>query len=167
MVIEEADVPATITGDFAERLARAIHRGYVANARARGETETVNPSTVPWDRLPEDLRQANIAQAAAIGDKLRTIGATVVPDSTSASDFAFTDQEIELLARQEHDRWMRERRAAGWTYGVPRDNTRKHHPYLRDWQYLDQGAQDKDREAARAIPEILHAAGYNVTRLAG
>jgi hypothetical protein len=62
---------------------------------------------------------------------------------------------------------MRERRAAGWTYGVPRDNTRKHHPDLRDWQYLDQGAKDKDREAARAIPEILHAAGYHVTRLSG
>ena len=159
-------MPATITGDVAERIARAIHRSYVTSARSRGETAADNPSTVPWERLPDDLRQANLAQAAAIDDKLRIIDATIVSESPGPPDFAFTGQEIELLARQEHDRWMRDRLAAGWTYGAIRDNEGKHHPDLREWSQLDRPAQDKDREAIRAIPEILHDAGYAIRRLA-
>ncbi len=158
-------MPATITGDVAEQIARAIHRGYVASARARGETEAANPSTVPWERLPADLRQANLAQAAAIGDKLLTIGAAVVPDSPDSPDFAFTGQEIELLARQEHDRWTQERISQGWTYGKPRDNQRKIHPDLRDWASLGDSGREKDRDTIREIPELLRDAGFGIRRL--
>ncbi len=89
----------------------------------------------------------------------------MVPDGAGSTGFAFTDQEIELLARQEHDRWMRDRLAAGWTYGVPRDDTRKQHPDLKDWRLLGPEDKDKDREAIRALPEVLHDAGYSITRL--
>ena len=118
-VIQEACIPANIRDDFTERLARSIHNAYVAMQGAKGETPVTDPWMVPWERLPEDLRQSNIAQAADIGAKLEEIGAIVVPRSASAPVFAFTDPETEHLGQLEHQRWMREMLAAGWKYGSP------------------------------------------------
>jgi hypothetical protein len=165
-VIEEAWMPANIRDDaFVERLARLIHEDYVAQSRARGETETTNPSTVPWDELSGDLRQANVAQAAGISAKLEAINATVVPGSVNAPPFRFTDKEIEDLAKMEHVRWMAERIAQGWTYGAQRDKARKIHPDLVDWAALPRGEQEKDRDSIRQIPGLLHEAGFQILRL--
>jgi voltage-gated potassium channel Kch len=164
-VIEEACVPEDIRDDLTEQLARSIHRAYVAMEASRGETEATNPSMVSWERLPESLRQSNIAQAVDIGDKLATIGAVVVPESATAPEFAFVGDEVELLAKLEHQRWMSEKLADGWTYGQPRDNARKVHPDLKDWMDLNDATRDKDRNAIRSLPATLRAEGFQILRL--
>jgi hypothetical protein len=165
-VIQEACMPANIRDDaFIQQLARSIHADYVAKSEARGETEAENKSMVSWDKLPKDLRDANVAQAAGIGAKLEAINAVVVPESAEASDFSFTPEEIEGLAELEHKRWMNERIAQGWSYGPKRDDRRKIHPDLQEWDALDEGTREKDREAVRAIPGILREAGYQILRL--
>ena len=102
-VIQEACVPADIRADFTEQLARSIHSAKVAMGSARGFTPATDPEMLPWESLPEDLRQLNFAQAADIGAKLEAIGAIVVPQSAAAPAFAFADQEIENLARLQHE----------------------------------------------------------------
>lgn len=163
-VIPEACVPERIEV-VDEQLARSIHSAYVAQAKARGETEKTNPSMVPWENLPADLRQANIAQAMDIGAKLAAIGAVVIPESAAAPVFVFTDGEVEFLSQLEHQRWMRERIDAGWTYGQSRNNRRKIHPDLRDWADLSEQVRNKDRDAIRALPATLHDAGFQILRL--
>jgi RyR domain len=156
-------MPANIRDDaFVERLARSIHHEYVVKSQARGET---NPSAVPWGELPDDLRQANVAQAAAIGAKLEAINAVVVPRSAAGPAFRFTDKEIEDLAELEHERWMRERIGQGWRYGEERDNRRRIHPSLVDWAVLPEAERKKDRDSVLAIPGILRDAGYQIRRL--
>ncbi len=156
-------MPANIRdGAFVEQLARSIHHDYVVKSQARGET---GPSAVPWEELSDDLRQANVAQAADIGAKLEAVNAVAVPESATAPEFHFTDREVEDLAELEHERWMSERIARGWTYGANRDNERKIHPGLVDWSVLPEGEREKDRNAVRAIPGILRDAGYQILRL--
>jgi hypothetical protein len=162
--IQEACVPANIRDDFTEQLARLIHNAYVASESAKGETPTTNPSMVPWEKLPEYLRQSNVAQALDIGAKIKEIGAIVVPQSASAPAFKFDDKEIEHLAELEHQRWMKEKLAAGWTYGQPRDNERKIHPDLREWNDLSGPVQDKDRNAIRTLTATLGDTGYQILR---
>jgi hypothetical protein len=165
-VIQEACMPANIRDDaFIEQLARSIHADYVAKSEARGETEAENKSMVPWGKLPKDLRDANVAQAAGIGAKLEAINAVVLPESAEASDFSFTPEEVEGLAELEHKRWMNERIAQGWSYGPKRDDRRKIHPDLQEWDALDERTREKDRDAVRAIPGILSEAGYQILRL--
>ena len=164
-VIEEACVPSNIRDDFTEQLARSIHSAYVAMEAAHGSTPATNPSMVPWESLPEDLRQANIAQAAGIGDKMEAIGAIIVPESAGAPDFQFTDEEVERLAEQEHERWMRDRLSQGWRYGQPRNDERKIHPDLQPWAALSAADKDKDRNAIRTLPETLRDAGFQILRL--
>jgi hypothetical protein len=164
-VIEEACMPANIRDDaFIEQLARSIHEDYVARSRARGETEATNKSMASWNNLPKDLRDSNIAQAAGIGAKLEAVNAVVVPRSADSPEFSFTSREVEDLAEMEHERWMNERIAQGWTHGE-RDNRRKLHPDLVDWADLPDSARQKDRDAVLAIPGILRDAGYQVLRL--
>ena len=158
-------MPANIRDDLTEQLARSIHNAYVAMEIANGETLATNPSMVPWGRLPENLRQSNIAQAIDIGAKIEEIGAIVVPQSASAPMFAFTDSEVEHLAQLEHQRWTREKIALGWKYGQPRDDQRKIHPDLRDWDDLSEPVKDRDRNAVRTLPATLRDAGYQILRL--
>ena len=151
--------------DFTEQLARAIHSVFTAIESGRGNTPLTNPSISPWEKLPEALRQSNIAQAADIGDKMEAIGAIIVPESVGAPEFHFTNDEVERLAQQEHERWMRDRLSQGWTYGQPRDDERKIRPDLQPWDALSEADRDKDRNAIRILPVILHEAGYQILRL--
>jgi hypothetical protein len=166
-----SDRPDTLTTrdnlTNAEQLARSIHGAYVAMESAKGETPTTNPSMVPWEELPENLRQSSVARAADIGVKMEEIGAIVVPESASESEsaFAFTSQEIEHLAEREHQRWVREMIAAGWKYGQPRDDVRKIHPDLQEWDYLSEANKEWNRYAISTLPETLHDAGYQILRL--
>jgi voltage-gated potassium channel Kch len=162
-VIEEACVPARIREDLVDQLARAIHRAYVDNCAARGDSPVVNRSMRPWEQLPDDLKRANLAQAAHIGTKLEAIDCVVTPESVTAPAFAFTDDEIEQLAQMEHERWMQERLAEGKVYGPSREGDQ--HADLADWQYLSNTAREKDRDAIRELPAILREAGFQIIRL--
>ena len=163
-VLEEACVPARIKEDLVDQLARAIHRAYVDNAVARGDSPLVNLAMRPWEQLSGDLKRANLAQAEHIGTKLESINCTVTPESETAPAFAFKADEIEQLAQMEHERWMAERRAEGKVYGPVREGNQ--HPDLVDWQYLSETAREKDRDAVREIPAILQEAGFQILRLA-
>lgn len=162
-VIEEACVPEKIRQDLADQLARAIHRGYVDNGAARGDSPRLNQSMRPWEELPDDLKQANLEQAAHIGIKLDMIDCVVVPEAATTPDFAFTDAEIELLAQVEHRRWAQERQARGYVHGP--DRVGNQHPDLVDWQDLSNSAREKDRDTIRELPAILREAGFQILRL--
>jgi voltage-gated potassium channel Kch len=170
-VLQEACVSAIRTADFAERfarsIARSIHQAYVDAEAAKGATPATNPSMVPWESLSDDLRQANIDQAADYYVKVEAIGAFVAPElgPDAGPGFSFDGPEIELLAELEHERWVRERMSQGWTHGEKRDNDRKIHPDLVSWAILPEGEREKNREAIRAMPGILHRAGYQILRL--
>jgi voltage-gated potassium channel Kch len=162
-VIEEGCVPGRIREDLHDQLARAIHQAYLNHCAAQGDSPQRNPSMRPWAGLPDDLKQANLAQAADISRKLRTIDCAIVPESAAAREFAFTTAEIEQLGEQEHERWMQERQAQGYLPGP--DRAARQHPDLVPWADLNENARNKDRNAIREIPSILQQAGFQIIRL--
>jgi hypothetical protein len=92
------------------------------------------------------------------------IGLSAIPRSGSNEGVTLTDRDVEKLAKAEHRRWMNERTAKGWRHGAMRDNERKLHPDLVEWEYLSEDSRDKDRSAVRAIPEHLAAAGLQIIK---
>jgi RyR domain len=159
---EQDAVPRWLTHDVVERLARLIHDSFLAMRNADGVQLGATPAMKLWDELPEDLREANRAQARDLGNKLELLEATATTTSP-ARPFAFAEEEIEMLARYEHDRWVSERIAAGWTYGK-RDDAAKTHDLLVPWLYLSAKKQEVDREMVRGIPKLVEAAGFFITR---
>ena len=158
-----------LLGGVNESVARAVHADYVRRERDAGHTVADNPSMVPWEELPEDLRESNRRQADDIGAKLRSVGRTIVPLQDWAREpDALCAEEVELLARAEHERWMRERLEQGWRYapGV-KDIARRTSPDLVGWERLTEGARELDRGAVRAIPALLASAGLTMERMSG
>ncbi|MBN1422819.1 MAG: NAD-binding protein [Planctomycetes bacterium] len=159
--------PESILGGVREDLARAVHEVYLRTQAAAGQTREANPHFVPWEDLPEDIREANRAQVDHISVKLQAVRCRLA----SLTDWfprksPFTDEEVERLAEMEHERYVDFLRAAGWTYApAPKDRIRKTNPCICGWEQLSAPMQEIDRDAVRALPEILARAGLEIRRL--
>jgi hypothetical protein len=147
-----------------DRLAEAVHENYLREQLADGVSMGSTASLRPWAELDEDLRESNRAQARDIAHKVAAVGASIVAADDADPAFAFSDAEIEALAREEHSRWSAQRGAAGWVPGRTRDDARKVHPFLTSWETLPEAERDKDRDAVRNIPCVLAHVGLAVTR---
>jgi hypothetical protein len=148
-----------------ERLARAVHEDYVQARLAEGDHPADDPSLVSWDRLPKTLKASNRSQAEDIETKLHTIGCVLVPmHGVAATSFEFTPDEIEALARMEHDRWVAERLQSGWQFGPVRDVRAKRSPYLVPWEQLSEKIRDLDRETVHRLPQHAARAGQEIVR---
>jgi TrkA-N domain len=164
-VLDEACRESAIVEDsIMVRAARAIHDRYRREAAERGEDLGTNPSMAPWADLPAKLQDSNFAQAADIGTKLRRIRASLTTHPPNPH-FGYRDDEVEQLARMEHERWMAERFAAGYRHG-PRRNGMEH-PDLVDWEYLSPAARKKDSDAVEYLPELLATEGLYIRRDVG
>jgi hypothetical protein len=152
-----------ILNSYLEHLARAIHADFCAKETERGHVDA--PYNIPWERLPEDIRESNREQAASFAGKLSAIGYGYdAGDTPFASVEAFSDDEVLLLAQNEHLRWMRDREVRGWTYGEARDNEAKVHPLLVPWEKLPTAEQQKDIDIAENIIPLLASIGLRVYR---
>jgi uncharacterized membrane protein len=167
-----ASLTSYVTVQVTERLARAIHDDYgvihesgpvaaVARAQALGGGASLGP----WDDLPEEFKESNRAQARQIGEKLAVIGCLMVPAFDPTLGFAFEDDELQLLARLEHQRWLDERTAQGYALGPARyDHVR---PDLVPWDRLSDEARAMNIQAVRRIPDLLARIGFQVLRNGG
>lgn len=143
----------SLTSEQIERVAGAIHERYRRNH---------DPSIQPWESLPESLKHSNRSQAATIPEKAASIGCRIGP--LNGPPVTFTSPELDRLARAEHERWVRERREAGWTSAPVKDVVRKQTPHLVSWDDLNEDVRELDRDAVRGIAEVLAAAGLGLYR---
>lgn len=148
-----------------EPIAQAIHERWRSD-----QIEAGKPAPF-WRELDESRKESSRAQARDIPVKLRAIGCDVAPlrDNENGSftgDFMFTDEEVQLLAAAEHDRWVRERIADGWAAGV-KDPARKTTPYLAPLDELPADIAEYDRNFVRQIPRLLASVGLRVVRIQG
>ncbi|OGP72231.1 MAG: hypothetical protein A2Z73_05335 [Deltaproteobacteria bacterium RBG_13_60_28] len=147
-----------------EKLAQAIHKKYRVNQA--GKKSPDDPAMQSWEQLREDLQESNRQQAEQIPEKLQAVGYGIRPAAGGEpSKMGLTPEELELLARMEHDRWLAEKTRAGWRYGVPRDDAKKLHPCLVPWEQLPEEEKEKDRQAVRQIPGLLAAAHLKIYKL--
>lgn len=152
-----------LSAEMRETVARAIHDGYRRDQADRKPAD--DPAMAEWNQLPEHLRESSRQQADHIFEKLRTIDCAVQEArGGGVRPFSFTEEEIELMSVMEHDRWVAERRADGWTSGDERDVVNKITPYLVSWEELPEEVREWDREPVRRIPELLTGVGLEVRR---
>lgn len=157
--------PKLIRDDLAEYLARGVHEHYLRQAVLKGAELGSSPALTPWEHLPDEYRLANREHGEDVGRKLARIDCVLISRSGEFQDFRYLPAEVEFLAQQEHNRWMAERQRTGWTHGVFRDDERRLHPSLVPWARLPDAEREKDRDAVRALPEILADVGLAITRL--
>jgi hypothetical protein len=152
--IDRACRPDQLFAGETDRLAQAIHEVYRHQRRAAGENESINPSMVGWERLAEDKKDSNRAQARHIASKLAQIGCEIGPLTDPRAElFSFTPFEIEWLARMEHDRWG--------------EQARPEHPANIPWDELSAPVKEIDYHFVRRMPAVLATAGFQINRVRG
>lgn len=148
-----------VWGGSFETIAHAMHE------RWRTEQLTMGKPAPSWAELDESRKRSNRAHARDITVKLRSIGCELAPlRDWDAADFTFTDDEIEMLAMAEHDRWWQERLADGWTLG-DKDAELKKTPYLVPFEELSDEVAGWDRMFVRKYAALLASAGLQVIRV--
>jgi len=145
-----------------DRMAKEVHRLYTQKRTAEKSGAESTPPV--WHKLDPELQNSCRQQADHIPVKLRTVGCAVGSDGGAAA-VEFTPQEIELLARMEHRRWVAERVLSGWQSG-PKDTARKITPYLVDYNELEETIKDYDRDTVRNLPKLVAMAGGTIRRAA-
>lgn len=149
-----------------EILARNIHEEYIKERLKEGETLRINSNLVQWEILPEDVKESNRRQADYIGYKLNAIGCYIVPMyDWKAEPVEFAPDEIELMAKIEHNLWMEEKLKEDWKYTPGLKNPKKKtSPFLISWSQLPEEEREKDRDTVRKIPIYLSKAGFKIYR---
>jgi len=155
-----------------EQLGKDIHASHVAQRRSSSPPPPPGEESLKaWDELPDYLKESSRQQGDDYANKLRSVGLwfrKIRPGkSPSPLDSEVLENRIEILSKREHDRFVAERRRAGWmaaanTARESRDNYRMLHNYLFPWAKLDETTKDLDRNPMRSIPDILAKIGYEV-----
>lgn len=165
-LLDRTCTPDLIFSCTYEILARAIHEDYVRNEREKGFTPETNPSMVPWEELPENLKESNRSQAEHISVKLEAIGCDIaITSDWDAELFQFSAEEVELMAEMEHERWVKERLREEWKYDSNKNLEKKTSPALVPWSELSEEEKDKDRNPVRGLPSFLAHARFQIYRV--
>ena len=88
------------------------------------------------------------------------------PNPIDTSDIALNPELLalaELLAKNTHDVWARERIAQGWKYGPSRQDSTKEHPCLIPYEELPEEEKVYDRNTSIETLKVLCALGYTIT----
>lgn len=158
IVAEQLQDGEGIVSESLDRFAKAVHHAFLVKYSGQSCT------TEPWHALPMDKRDSNRYQADHIAVKLRAVGLEIGPSPPNVQAHEFSDEEIEIMARMEHRRWISDKILAGYTYGIPadgrvQDGVRKIHSLMIPYDELPRAEQEKDRDAVRLIPELLALVG--------
>ena len=70
----------------------------------------------------------------------------------------------ELLAKNTHENWARQRMDEGWRYGPKRDDARREHPSLVPYEQLPESEKEYDRRTAIETVKTILALGYRIER---
>ncbi|MDR2120503.1 MAG: hypothetical protein LBP64_06480, partial [Tannerella sp.] len=142
------------------RIAQAIHRKYTEYMTERQKKQ---PNRKPWDELSLEFKLSNLNQARSYREKLALIRCEMaLKDENREAVTAFTDEEVLRMAKQEHQRWTYEKIEDGWVYAEVRNDSKKHHDCLVEWDKLSEEVRNWDKEPVRNMIEILDNVGYGV-----
>jgi len=155
-----------------EKLAEAAHEVFCDGLRAKGyrygpvtrDRDKEHSSLKPYSKLAEEEKQQNRNNVQDIPRKLASIGYAMRLCYRNEPTAEFSKDEVENLAKMEHDRWMQQKLAATARRGKTIDQAKTRHKDLVPWDQLSQGGQDKDRALVKGIPRILAKAGYTVVK---
>jgi hypothetical protein len=146
-----------------DRIARALHRDYLAQERKKiGANPRLYSSLQEWNELPEPTRKSNRSQGDHLNVKLRAIRCRI--DLERDHGFEFTDAEAELLARMEHERWKSDKVLRQWRSGPERIEGAKINPYAVAWEDLQLQQRQSEVNRIKNLPALLRREGWYIQR---
>ncbi len=162
-----------IEGELLEDLAEIVHELFCEARKrdgwkwgpTRDDRKKLHPLLKPYAELDETSKETNRVNVRTIPAKLAAAGYIMVPAKSDQTPFDFPGDDLELLARLEHESYVKGKLEQGFTYGEPTDENPRRNPYLVEWEKVPEEIKETDRDLIRGIPKILARAGYAVVKL--
>lgn len=175
--------------DDIDRMAAAIHNVWKKMKEVENQQKQYVPSSssvelLNFDQLSEDLKEQNRSSARNILNQVQTIGMGVVQKKSKKAQALISDEQIELLAQLEHQRWVTTHLQNGWEYSEQTEKDKKKHSDLVPWdleelnnieniygenskrklgkELLSEKSRQYDRDIVKAYPLILDQAGFKI-----
>ncbi len=152
-----------------DEMAEAFHNAYLeVEAKDQRKNNLPPAAGKTWEELSEDDRQSNREAADHTWAKLGLLGYGIeeVPvhqrKMTHNGIIAQLEELAEELAKFEHYRWMVWRVLNGWQYGSPRNNEKKLHPDIVEYEDLAESTKEKDRANIRAIIDMFRKGALRI-----
>ena len=118
-----------------------------------------------FDKLPDYIKYSNYKQADFLVKILSEIGYEVIDEASAGAAVAsFNEDEIEYLAKREHNAWCKLKLNLGWKYDSVRDEDAKTNPNLVDWELLDFEAQESNKNTFRNLPALCANVGLKIVK---
>ena len=156
-----------------EKLAEAAHEIFYEDLTIKGykygqvtqENKKEHSLLKPYAKLSEDEKESNRNNVRDIPNKLASVGYAMVAARGNETKGEFQNDEVEKLAKLEHERWVQEKLDTGWKPAKKTIKEKKLHKDIIPWDKLTEDDKEKDRILVRGIPKILANAGYTVLKL--
>jgi len=90
-----------------------------------------------------------------------------VPKPADTSDVVLSDEVIkltELIAKNTHENWAKNKTDEGWVYGKSLDDKKRTHPCLIEYENLSEQDKQYDRTTAMEAIKLLVKLGYKITK---
>lgn len=91
-----------------------------------------------------------------------------VPKPIDTSDVVLPEELMSLvedMSRNVHDVWAETRINDGWRYGDRRNDERKEHPCLVDYDDLPESEREYDRNTAVGTLKLIYKLGFKITKI--
>lgn len=149
-----------------EALAKQFHERW-RHDLVRDVERREDPLLRPYDELSEAQRELSRAPARLTGARLQTLGYVVrrlgaQEDGDGAA--RLSEQELEHLMRDEHDRWMREKLLDGFQWAQTTNKQLRLHQDIAPFEAVPAEHQVYDRSQVEATLETLATLGYTLKR---
>jgi hypothetical protein len=160
-------------GELLEQLAAAAHKVYRDGKErdgwqwgpVRDNAKKIHPLLVDYKDLPELYKESNRTTVRTIPKKLAAAGYVMIPSRSNDPPVQFPGDDLEKLAQFEHELWMADKLASGFTLGKETPEDPKRSEYLVEWEKVPEGIKQIDRDLIRGIPAILAEAGYTIVKI--
>lgn len=154
-----------------EKVAKAIHDTWENLGVKEGWRKP--EEVVPFSKLSGFYQDSNIAAAERIPAVLALASLKLVDGTNTPEERKRVcrklEHNLELMAQNEHDRWMAWYLSQGWQWGKQKDPAKlteepklKTHPCLIPYAKLSDEERDKDRNSIRHYPDFADAAGMKI-----
>lgn len=162
-----------LTPEILEKLSQAAHDIFCETRKADGfvygpeksQEKKIHPLLIPYPDLPEWAKEANRVSVRTVPQKLAAAGYIMIPARSNQPAREFPGNDLEKLARLEHQLWMAAKLAAGFKLGKPTPEDPKRNEYLVEWEQLSENVKNIDRDLVKGIPRILARAGYAIEKI--
>lgn len=184
----------SLEGETLERLATINHEIYCEQLRSQGysyghlrdDAKLTHPILIPYAQLSDYYKESNRNAVRSIPEKLKAVGYIMIQARSNEAPFDFPGDDLEFLARMEHDRYMEDAASKGWHYGPVNDDTKNAKSALQPWDKMTEEEilkaypmiadkigrgelpeieKMKDRAQINGYIEVLRRSGYAIVKL--